>query len=106
MQYPASYAVAGFKEHLQLHFLTGCAPELKPDELIQSCTKRIGTARRSLKTEGILTTRIDFELNRINNSARLVRSFSGHPSVAKFTHLGVISIHALMPKQPPPSRPQ
>jgi transposase len=74
--------VASLKGRLQLHFLPGYAPELNPDELVWSHTKRTGTARHPLKAGETLAAKIDAELNAIKRNPRLVRSFFGHPSVA------------------------
>ncbi len=40
--------VAKMKGKLSLHFLTGYAPELNPDELVWNHAKRTGNARRPL----------------------------------------------------------
>lgn len=74
--------VASLKGRLHLHFLPGYAPELNPDELVWSHTKRTGTARRPLKAGETLAAKIDAELNAIKRNPSLVRSFFGHPSVA------------------------
>lgn len=41
--------VASTAARLMLHFLPGYAPELNPDELVWSHTKRTGVARRPLR---------------------------------------------------------
>lgn len=74
--------VVSLQGRLQLHFLPGYAPELNPDELVWSHTKRTGTARRPLKAGETLAAKIDVELNMIKRNPGLVRSFFGHPSVA------------------------
>lgn len=67
---------------LTLHFLPGYAPDLNPDELVWSYTKRTGTARRPLQKGETLEARVTQQLMEIGRRPALVRSFFQHPSVA------------------------
>lgn len=77
--------VASTQGRLTLHFLPGYAPDLNPDELVWSHTKRTGVARSPLKAGEKLKPRIDAQLESIANDPSLVRSFFRHPSVAYIT---------------------
>jgi transposase len=46
------------KGKLELHFLSGYAPELNPVELVWNDVKRTGTAKRSLASREVLQGRI------------------------------------------------
>lgn len=74
--------VAGTEGALTLHFLPGYAPDLNPDELVWSYTKRTGTARSPLRKGDKLKDRVDQQLQSIADDPALVRSFFRHPSVA------------------------
>lgn len=74
--------VASTNGRLTLHFLPGYAPDLNPDELVWSHTKRTGPARRPLQKGEKLQERVTEQLQAVANSPALVRSFFGHPSVA------------------------
>lgn len=74
--------VAGTNGRLTLHFLPGYAPELNPDELVWSHTKRTGVARRPLRKGEKLEQRVNEQLQEVADNPGLVRSFFGHPSVA------------------------
>ena len=67
---------------LTLHFLPGYAPDLNPDELVWSHTKRTGVARRPLQKGEKLEERVNEQLQAVADNPSLVRSFFGHPSVA------------------------
>lgn len=73
---------ASTKGKLTLHFLPGYAPELNPDELVWSHTKRTGVARSPLKKGEKLQEKVDAQLQAVADDPQLVRSFFGHPSVA------------------------
>lgn len=79
--------VASTKGRLTLHFLPGYAPDLNPDELVWSHTKRTGNARRPLQKGEKLEQRIAAQLADIGNNPALLRSFFKHPSVADITDL-------------------
>lgn len=70
---------------LTLHFLPGYAPDLTPDELVWSYTKRTGVARNPLRKGEKLRDRIDAQLSAIKKTPALVRSFFQAPSVAYIT---------------------
>ena len=70
---------------LTLHFLPGYAPDLNPDALVWSHTKRTGVARNPLRKGEKLLERIQSQLQFIANTPALVRSFFMHPSVACIT---------------------
>lgn len=67
---------------LQLHFLPGYAPDLNPDELVWSHTKRTGVVRSPLRKGEKLRDRVDEQLQAVAKDPPLVRSFFRHPSVA------------------------
>lgn len=77
--------VAQTKGQLTLHFLPGYAPDLNPDELVWSHTKRTGVARHPLRKGEKLIERIQTQLQFIANTPALVQSFFKHPSVAYIT---------------------
>jgi transposase len=79
--------VAATQGRLTLHFLPGYAPELNPDELVWSHTKRTGNARRPLQKGEKLEPRISAQLAEIAKNPQLVRSFFKHPSVAYISDL-------------------
>lgn len=74
--------ITGLKGKLTLHFLPGYAPDLNPDELVWSYTKRTGVARSPLRAGEKLADRVHAQLAEIAAQPALVRSFFGHPSVA------------------------
>lgn len=74
--------VDSLKGKLTLHFLPGYAPDLNPDELVWSYTKRTGVARSPLRSGEKLVDRVHAQLADIKLRPDLVRSFFGHPSVA------------------------
>jgi transposase len=74
--------VASTYGKLTLHFLPGYAPDLNPDELVWSHTKRTGVARRPLQKGEKLEERVNEQLQAVADNPSLVRSFFGHPSVA------------------------
>jgi transposase len=73
---------AGLNSKLTLHYLPGYAPDLNPDELVWSHTKRTGNARRPLQKGECLAERIHEQLANIGRRPALVRSFCKHPRVA------------------------
>ena len=79
--------VVGTQGRLTLHFLPGYAPELNPDELVWSHTKRTGVARRPLRKGEKLEQRVNEQLQAVAEDPELVRSFFGHPSVAYVSDL-------------------
>ncbi len=79
--------VESLKGKLTLHFLPGYAPDLNPDELVWSYTKRTGVARSPLRAGEKLADRVHAQLSDIAARPGLVRSFFGHPSVAYITDL-------------------
>jgi transposase len=74
--------VASTNGKLTLHFLPGYAPDLNPDELVWSHTKRSGPARRPLRKGENLEEKVNQQLQAVADDPALVRSFFGHPSVA------------------------
>jgi transposase len=74
--------VAATEGRLALHFLPGYAPDLNPDELVWSHTKRTGVARKPLQKGEKLEERVHSQLQAIADDPKLVRSFFKHPSVA------------------------
>ena len=60
----------------------GYAPDLNPDELVWSYTKRTGVARSPLRKGQKLDQRVNEQLQAVADDPALVRSFFGHPSVA------------------------
>lgn len=79
--------VASLKGKLTLHFLPGYAPDLNPDELVWSYTKRTGVARSPLRAGEKLADRVHAQLAEIAARPELVRSFFRHPSVAYISDL-------------------
>jgi transposase len=67
---------------LTLHFLSGYAPELNPDELVWSHGKLTGVARAPLRRGEKLRDKIEAQLAAIKCMPRLVRSFFHAPTVA------------------------
>lgn len=67
---------------LSLHFLSGYAPDLNPDELVSSHVKRTGTARRPLDRGEQLRERVAAQLAAVRDDRKLVRSFFQAPSAA------------------------
>lgn len=72
---------------LTLHFLPGYAPDLNPDELVWSYTKRTGVSRSPLRAGEKLSDRVHAQLAEIAARPELVRSFFRHPSVAYISDL-------------------
>lgn len=72
---------------LTMHFLPGYAPDLNPDELVWSHTKRSAAKRGPLKSGEKLQTRVDEELTKIKENPALVRQFFKHPTVAYISDL-------------------
>ncbi|MFT4196300.1 MAG: IS630 family transposase, partial [Pseudoxanthomonas sp.] len=79
--------VDSLKGKLTLHFLPGYAPDLNPDELVWSYTKRTGVGRSPLRAGEKLANRVHEQLADIAAKPALVRSFFKHPSVAYITDL-------------------
>jgi len=79
--------VDSLKGKLTLHFLPGYAPDLNPDELVWSYTKRTGVARSPLRTGERLAERVHAQLADIAAQPELVRSFFRHPRVAYISDL-------------------
>ena len=77
--------VAELDGKLTLHYLSGYAPDLNPDELVWSYAKRTGNARRPLQKGEKLDERATRQLSEIGRRPVLVRSFFKHPSVAYST---------------------
>ena len=74
--------IASTNGKLNLHFLPGYAPDLNPDELVWSHTKRTGVARNPLRAGEKLEEKVNNQLQALAKNPALVRSFFGHPSVA------------------------
>ena len=74
--------VASTNGKLTLHLLPGYAPDLNPDELVWSHTKRTGVARTPLRKGEKLQDKVNQQLQAVADNPALVRSFFGHPSVA------------------------
>ncbi|UIF88519.1 IS630 family transposase (plasmid) [Cupriavidus necator] len=74
--------VQSTKGKLTLHFLPGYSPDLNPDELVWSHTKRTGVARRPLRKGEDLQQKVNEQLQTVAENPALVRSFFRHPSVA------------------------
>jgi len=72
---------------LTMHFLPGYAPDLNPDELVWSHTKRSAAKRGPLKSGEKLQARVDEELSKIKENPALVRQFFKHPTVAYISDL-------------------
>lgn len=70
---------------LSLHFLPGYAPDLNPDELVWSHSKRTGVSRSPLRAGEKLSCRVEAQLQDIANDKELVRSFFKHLSVSYIT---------------------
>jgi transposase len=77
--------VAQTEGRLTLHFLPGYSPDLNPDELVWSYTKRTGVARRPLRKGEKLLERVRKQLQSISENTSLIKSFFKHPSVAYIT---------------------
>jgi len=77
--------VAGTKGKLELHYLSGYAPELNPDELVWNYMKRTGTARRPLPSGEVLQDNIEADMLAIQRNPGLVKSFFRAPYVAYIT---------------------
>ena len=67
---------------LELHFLPGYAPDLNPDEFVWQHLKANGVAKRPLRRNESLRTRVVADRAAIGRNPRLVRSFFDAPSVA------------------------
>jgi transposase len=72
--------VAQTQGRLTLHFLPGYSPDLNPDELVWSHTKRTGVARNPLRKGERLLERIKAQLQFIAETPTLVQSFFTHQS--------------------------
>jgi transposase len=72
---------------LTMHFLPGYAPDLNPDELVWSHTKRSAAKRGPLKSGEKLQTRVDEELTKVKENPALVRQFFKHPTVSYISDL-------------------
>jgi transposase len=64
--------VASTHGKLTLHFLPGYAPDLNPDELVWSHTKRTGVARRPLQKGEKLEERVNEQLQAVADNPSLV----------------------------------
>ncbi|OLK72397.1 hypothetical protein IXO725_14285, partial [Xanthomonas oryzae pv. oryzae] len=62
------------KGRLTLHFLPGDAPDLNPDELVWSYTKRTSLARRPLRSGEKLADRVHDQLSDISSRPDLAPS--------------------------------
>lgn len=74
--------VAGCRSDLELHFLPPYAPDLNPDEFVWQYAKTNGAAKRPLKKNESLRTRVESDLEAIKSRPDLVRSFFKAESVA------------------------
>src|SRR5437867_81763 len=77
--------VQSLEGRLELHFLPGYAPELNPDEFVWNHLKRQGVSKKPLRQDESLRSRVLSDLDRIQSSPALVRSFFRAPSVAYTT---------------------
>src|SRR5438552_8051164 len=77
--------VQSLKGRLELHFLPGYAPELNPDEFVWNHLKRQGVSKKPLLKNESLRQRVLSDLDRIQSSPALVRSFFRAPSLAYTT---------------------
>ena len=77
--------VASTNGLLTLHFLSGYAPELNPNDLVWSHVKRTGVARASLRQGEKLRDKVEAQLATLKHIPRLVRSFFQAPNVAYIT---------------------
>lgn len=67
---------------LELHFLPGYAPDLKPDEFVWNHVRQHGTAKKPRKRNKSLRRRLEKKLRATKNDPRLVRPFFHAPRVA------------------------
>ena len=67
---------------LELHFLPPYAPDLNPDEFVWQHAKTNGLAKKPLKQNESLRTRVETDLKIIGKDRRLVQSFFQAKSVA------------------------
>lgn len=74
--------VHSLRGRLELHFLPGYAPELNPDEFVWNHLKRQGVAKKPLRRDESLRSRVQADLAAIRSNPALVRSFFHAPSVA------------------------
>lgn len=74
--------VQSLRGRLELHFLPGYAPDLNPDEFVWNYVRQHGTAKKPLKRNESLRTRVENDLRAIKNNPGLVRSFFHASSVA------------------------
>lgn len=73
--------VASTPGKLTLHLLPDYVPDLNPDELVWSHTKRTNNASRPLQVSEKLEERVSAQITEIGRNPRLVRSFFKHPSI-------------------------
>jgi len=66
--------VQSLKGRLELHFLPGYAPELTPDEFVRNHLKKEGVAKKPLRKNESLKSRVEQDLKAIGSRPDLVRS--------------------------------
>lgn len=66
---------------LEIHFLPGYAPDLNPDEFVWNHLRQVGTAKKPLRKNESLRSRVEGDLSDIKANPALVRSFFRAPSV-------------------------
>lgn len=87
-KHPAHRAVAvaryvqSLKGKLELHFLPGYAPDLNPDEFVWNQMRHKGTSKKPLKKNESLRSRVERDLQDIQDDPALVRSFFFADSVS------------------------
>lgn len=67
---------------LEIHFLPGYAPDLNPDEFVWNHLRQVGTAKKPLRKNESLRSRVEGDLSDIKANPALVRSFFRAPSVS------------------------
>jgi len=77
--------VQSLRGQLEIHFLPGYAPELNPDEFVWNHLKKQGVSKKPLRKDESLRARVQRDLERIQRSPALVRSFFRAPSVSYVT---------------------
>jgi len=75
--------VQSLKGRLELHFLPGYAPELTPDEFVWNHLKKEGVAKKPLRKNESLKSRVEQDLKAIGSRPDLVRSLFRAPSEAE-----------------------
>jgi transposase len=74
--------VQSLQGRLELHFLPGYAPELNPDEFVWNHLKTQGVSKKPLRQGESLRARVPQDLEGLQRTPALIRSFFRAPSVA------------------------